>query len=395
MSTEVYTEVDGISAEVSTTQSNPPVHVPNLDVSELARTSSDVLLNQISRNCVAVKLSVSAMGYERTIRGASVTVGEQTVPDELLAGAKFKLMPTNIKNPLMRIAGVARGIPASYGTPFVGGAYLVPLGRQKDGRCAAQVVFDRIGQLREDYRLKAEELKPAWEAHVNNVRETWPETYEKLKNCLVGGDAFVSAHNITTILFPLGAGLPANFDEKLSEGLWDLIHSRTLSDEEKELLVRLKDHVREVVDRAAYNVGSLLDSDRSAAWVTEAQQATSAAVAEAVKAMVQEPMTEFASAMANVEGILSRGSPLRAATIDNLKRAYEKLQGFSFMAPEDLQRRLAAVGSVIDSVDFREVNSSEAASRALANHFAEVREEVTSEETHVAVYGRFRRSITL
>jgi lipopolysaccharide biosynthesis regulator YciM len=173
------------------------------------------------------------------------------------------------------------------------------------------------------------------------------------------------------------------------------MNSSTLSDAEKEVLVRLKDHVREVVDRAAYNVGSVLDSDRSAAWVNEAQQATSAAVAEAVRAMVQEPMTEFANAMANVEGILSRGGALRASTMDNLKRAYQKLQGFSFMAPDDLQRRLTAVGSVIESLDFKEVNSSESASRALANHFAEVREQVTSEETHVAVYGRFRRSISL
>jgi hypothetical protein len=389
------TEVDGISAEVATTQANPTVNVPELDVSELARTSSDVLLNEISRNCVAVKLSVSAMGYERTIRNASVTVDEQAVPDELLAGAKFKLMPASIKNPLMRIAGIARGIPASYGTPFVGGAYLVPLSRQKDGRCTAQVVFDRIGQLREDYRLKAEELRPAWEAHVSNVRTSWPEAYEKLERCLVSGEDFVRAHNISTILFPLGAGLPADFDDKLSAGFRDLMNSSTLSDAEKEVLVRLKDHVREVVDRAAYNVGSVLDSDRSAAWVNEAQQATSAAVAEAVRAMVQEPMTEFANAMANVEGILSRGGALRASTMDNLKRAYQKLQGFSFMAPDDLQRRLTAVGSVIESLDFKEVNSSESASRALANHFAEVREQVTSEETHVAVYGRFRRSISL
>ncbi len=373
----------------------PEVRVPDLDVSELARTDSDVLLKSIARNCVAVKVSGSAISTERTINNASVTVGGQDVPDELLAGAKFKIVPSKISNPLSRIMAAARLAPASYGTPFVGGAYLVPLSRQKDGRSTAQIVFDRINELKAAYASKAASLKEEWENHVENVRTNFPETYERVKNWFVDGDTFVSRHRISTMLFPLGAGLPVDFDNRLDVGFRNLINSPTLSESDREVIARVKPHIQELIERSAYNVGSVLEGSGSDTWVVEAQQATSAAIAEAVKTMVQEPITEFASALANVEGILSRGGVIKTATLENLRKAYDKLNGFSFMAPTELRDRLSAVGSIIEAVDMRDVNKNESASRSLAQHFAEVREAVTSEETHSAVYGRFRRGLSL
>lgn len=373
----------------------PAVNVPELDVQELARTRSDHVLQAISRNCVAVKVTISAMSSERKIENANVSLGEHVVPPELLSGARFKLVPPNIKNPLNRIMQAARSVPANHGTSFVGGAYLIPLAKNRAGVSAAQTVFDRLSVLREEYRQKAEELKEAWEKHVDNVRDNFPIEYQTMRRWLVDGDCFVAQHRISTMLFPLGAGLPANFSDKLHSSLRAMASSDDLTLAEQQLVRSLLPKLQSAVEEIAIDPGSLMAEDMAASWVVEAQQATSEAVATAVKNMIQEPMTEFAEALSNVEGILQRGSSLRSSTMENLRAAYEKLSGFSFLAPDDLKTRLRNIGNVINGVNTKDINSSETASRELARHFANVREDMTNQETHAAVYGQFMRGLDL
>lgn len=373
----------------------PEVNVPTLDVSQLARTSSDSLLRSISRNCVAIKVSVSAMGNERKIDGAQVNLGEHQVPQELIAGARFKLLPPEIRNPLNKVAQRARLAPYTHGTPFVGGAYLLPLTKNREGQSVAQIVFDRLRTLREEYHDLAQDLRRSWERHVEKIREEWPLEYESMRRWLVDGDTFVSMHRISTMLFPLGSGLPADFDNKLETGLNKLVSDTSLTEADREALRRVMPRVSSVVRTASQDVGGLLDEQAASGWVAEAQAATSEAIAEAVRNMIQEPMTEFAQSLAHVEGMLQRGSNLRSVTVENLKQAYSKLVGFSFMAPDELKDRLRSVGSLLNGVDVKELNSNETTSRELAGAFANIRETLTAESTHTAVFGQFMRNLDI
>ena len=384
-----------MSAETLDVITGPAVNTPELDVQELSRHRSDYVLRAISRNCVAVKVTIRAMSGERKIENANVSLGEHVVPPELVSGARFKLVPGNIKNPLGRIAQVARQVPYSHGTPFVGGAYLIPIAKNRAGISPAQTVFDKLNNLRTEYRDKAEELKEAWESHVQNIRNNFPLEYSSMQRWLIDGDCFVSQHTISTMLFPLGAGLPANFSEKLQNGFRALSNSEDLTLEHRQLIKSLIPRLQDVVEEVAIDPGSAMTEDSTASWVIEAQQATSEAVAEAVKGMIQEPMTEFAEALSNVEGMLQRGSVLRSSTIENLRTAYDKLSGFSFLAPEDLKSRLRSIGTVINGVNPKDINSSATASRELARHFANVREDMTNQDTHAAVYGQFMRGLDL
>lgn len=392
MSQEVIQE---IAAPVVPTEPVARVQTPEIDMSDLERTSSDVVLRKLSRNCVAVKVTVGAIGVERKMDNASVRLGEHEVPQELLSGARFKLVPPHIKNPLARIGQQARSAPYMYGTPFVGGAYLVPLAKQNGGKSPAQIVFERLNQARQAYQDKAVELRPQWEAHVSNVRENFPFEWESMSRYFVNGDTFVSMHKIYSMLFPLGAGLPADFDNRLEAGLNGLLSNNLLSDEDKQVIRRLRPHLLDVVEVAAHDVGTIMDEAGADAWVAEARQATSQAVSQAVKAMIQEPIAEFAQALAHIEGSLSKGSRFRGDTLNALKVAYNKLQGFSFMVPADLQARLTTAGQLINGVDHKELNSSENAARDLARHFSDIREEINSTEAHMAVYGSFMRSLDI
>jgi hypothetical protein len=373
----------------------PVVQMPELDISELNNTSSDVMLRAISRNCVALKVIVGAISAERKVPGAKVSIGEHEVADELLSGARFKLVPSNIKNQLARVMNRARDVPYNYGTPFVGGAYLIPVGTTPGGKSQAQLAFEQLSQLKVDYRTLAENLKGDWEAHVQKVASDFPMEYDSMKKWFVSGDAFVRLHYISTMQFPLGAGLPVDFNDRLDTGLLRLLNNELLSAEDRAVITRLKPNLIDVIETAAHDVGSLLNEDTAATWVVEAQQATSKAVAEAVKTMIQEPVKEFAETLANFEGMLARGSNVRTGTVENLKTAFNKLKGFSFMVPDDLKTRLASVGSIINGVDYKEINSSESSSRELAKHFSEIREQLSSSEAHMAMYGKFMRNLDI
>jgi hypothetical protein len=335
------------------------------------------------------------MGNERKIDGAQIQLGDHQVPQELIAGARFKLLPPEIRNPLNKVGQRARLIPYTHGTAFVGGAYLLPLTKNREGQSVAQVVFDRLASLREEYHELAQDLRRPWERHVEKIREEWPLEYENMSRWLVSGDTFVRMHHISTMLFPLGSGLPADFDNKLENGLNRLVSDTSLTETDRDSLRRVMPRVNAIVRAASQDVGGLLSEQATSSWVVDAQAATSEAIAEAVRNMIQEPMTEFAQSLAHVESMLQRGSNLRAVTLENLKQAYTKLVGFSFMAPEELKERLRGVGTLLNGVDVKELNSSESTSKELAGAFANIRETLTSESTHGAVFGQFMRNLDI
>jgi hypothetical protein len=374
----------------------PQVNTPDLDVRELAGVDSAVMLQTLSRNCVAMKVHITKVTAEKKIDGAVIKVNDHDVPQELVSGARFKMVPKEITSPLNRIESAARLVPASRGTAFVGGAYLVPIGvRGRDGKSAAETAFSLLSNLQSEYSAKAAELKPSWEAHVTRIQTDFPTEYELLKKWFISGDEFVARHRISTMLFPLGAGLPVNFNERLESGMSEILANPLLNAADVAVIERVKPLLITMIDRAAVDVGTLVSQDQAASWVTQAQATTSEAIADAVKKMIQEPLTEFAESLANMEGILARGGTVKTSTIQAVKSAYEKLMGFSFMAPNDLKTRLGAVGNILNGLNYRELNSSEASARELAQHFAGIREEMTAPETHTAVYGSFVRKLAL
>jgi hypothetical protein len=372
------------------------VNVPDLDVSELEGADSAIMLRAISRNCLAVKVSVSAISNERQVKDASVSIDNRQIPGELLAGARFKLIPSSIRDPLVSIAHRARTLPAVYGTPFVGGAYLLPLAPTNSNKSVAELALSELKTLKEKYEDKARELRPAWEKHINELANKYPEDFSRIRQWLVDGPTFVSKHRVSTMLFPLGAGLPADFDSQLERNISELAGNRELSQSDRSVLERLKPFLIDAAKRAADNPASILENVAGAeAWINQAKSATSEAIASAVRTMIQQPITEFAETLASVEDILAKGGALRNATLSNLRKAYDKLEGFSFMAPADMRQRLSSVKSVLYGLDHKEVNASEAAARNLAKHFSEVREEITTREAQESIYGEFRRFIAV
>lgn len=372
------------------------VEVPELDVSPLERIDSARVLRRIARNCVAVKISAHGVGYERKLKKAEVRVEGETVPDELLSGATGRLVPPDINRAMSYIANKARRQPSLFGTPFPGGAYLVPVSGA-NGRNPAAELFGAVRAVREEYRQKAEEYRPKWEEHVRKLQQDNSSFYESMRRWLVDADTFVAKHTIDMILMPLGGGIPPDFDVRLRERVNALLRDPTVSTADFEAVQRLLPALIAAVTEVANTPPALMGENASAAWVREAQEATSRAIAESVRTMIQEPLNEFAAALANMEGILARGSRVLPATIANIQLAYQKLQGFSFLTPPDLQRRLQAIAQRINAVNPQAVNgqANRDAARSVADFLRDARETLTAEDTHVEAFGQFMRGLDL
>lgn len=373
-----------------------PVTAPELDVSQLERENGARVLRAIARNCVAVKVSCHGIGYERKIADADVSVEGQSVPDKYLSGARWRLIPAEIYGAISAIAASARRQPSLFGTPFPGGAYLVPV-NGPNGRNPAAELFGVIRASRESYHGKAVELRPKWEQHVEATRTELPAMYEKVRRWLVDGETFVARHTISMMLMPLGAGVPADFDARFREAVSTLALNPDVASADLDAVRRLLPSLTALAQECANAPAAVLGEDASAAWVQEANAATSRAVAEAVQTMIQQPLTEFAESLANMEGIIERGSNVRTGTIDQIRRAYDKLAGFSFLATPELRRRLQAVADRLNGISPQRVNGqlNRTSARELASFFREVREEMVAEDTHVAAYGQFMRGLDL
>ncbi len=372
------------------------VETPDLDVTQLEQIDSARVLRRIARNCVAVKISAHGVGYERKLKKAEVKVEGETVPDELLSGATGRLVPPDINRTMSYIANKARRQPGLFGTPFPGGAYLVPVSGA-GGRNPAAELFGAVRAVREEYRQKAEEYRPKWDEYVRKLEEENFSYYESMRRWLVDGDTFVAKHTIDMILMPLGGGIPPDFEARVRERVNALLRDPSVSQQDFAALQRLLPALLAVVTETASAPPALLGESASAAWVREAQEATSRAIAESVRTMIQDPLNEFAAALANMEGILARGSRVQASTIANIQAAYTKLQGFSFLSTPDLQRRLQAIAARIDTVNPQAVNGegNRDAARAVADFLREARETLTAEDTHVEAYGQFMRGLDM
>lgn len=385
-----------VQAPESETPPATPVAAPELDVSQLEQQSGGRVLRAIARNCVAVKVSCHGVGYERKIADANVSVEGEQVPEELLSSAQFKLIPPRVHGPLSAIANQARKRPSLFGTPFPGGAYLVPV-NGANGRNPAAELFGVIRATRESYHGKAVELRPLWEQHVEAIRTGSPGWYQKVRRWLIDGETFVARHTISLMLMPLGAGVPADFDARFREAVSSLALNPDISSADLEVLRRHLPSLTALAQECANAPAALLGEDASAAWVQEANAATSRAIAEAVQTMIQQPLTEFAASLANMEDIIDRGSNVRTGTIDQIRRAYDKLAGFGFLATPELRRRLQAVSDRLNGISPQRVNGAvnRQSARELASFFREVREEMVAEDTHLAAYGQFMRGLDL
>lgn len=345
--------------------------------------SAGRVLKAIARHCVAMRVSVHGMSKERQVGNAEVTVDGEQVSGDIVT-TRARLMPRQIASKLDAIANRARRLPAVRGVSFPGGSYLVPIGVQANSG-PASVVFELISNIRKEYKEAAEECRPLWEDHIGKLKQE--KVYEQLQRYLVDGETFVNKHTIDLQLMPLG-GAPADMHDRVFRSLREVNVSETDA-------ARISREICEMVDSSA--VAGIGGESQTVTWLAEVQRMTSRAAAEAVQNMISEPIAEFVESLQSLERQLEGRRGVRTASIENARKAFEKLQSFDFMMPADVRQRAASLGVRLQNAQsdsFRGADGVDFAS-SLASTIRGVREELEAPATQSGFAQVFFRSIDI
>lgn len=346
-----------------------------------ADANYDRVMSRLADHCLALKVTVRGATHERKIEGAEVSVGGVAVDEETIGRSTGLAMPARVRTKLHRVADQIRQVPARYGTRFPGGAHLIPI-RAGDRR-PAEIVLREIARLRDEYAAVAAACREEWEEYVLGLRTKNPSVYASINKTFPNGQAFVAAHRVETMTFPLGRSLSPAFWDRARSALAEHLDDRALDDT-----------VRRLRDLSA--LPDPRDPQADARWVREQADAAQRLVTETVTNMVAEPVEELRACLAHLEAALASGRDIRQGSLDALHSAWDKLTAFGFMLPADFGPRTHTIGDRLAALSVNQVNTEHrAGGTELRDFFRQVREQVTSPEAVGRITGRAMRGLEL
>jgi hypothetical protein len=111
--------------------------------------------------------------------------------------------------------------------------------------------------------------------------------------------------------------------------------------------------------------------------------------------MVREPRQELAEAVGNLADLIGRGGVVRGGTLDRIKRAFEKLRGFEFIADAALIAQMRQVEGKFGGLSPQDINSNEQVAKGLAGILRSLQDQCASEAAALASFNKFTRGIDL
>lgn len=365
----------------------------------------DRVLGEVRRNCFIIYVTVRAWRGRYLLRGGSVTVDGTVVDSDLVTNGQWKVVPPEWHRQLQPFESQARAAVYKVGTPFKDGVYIVPKSRAAD-------MVARLKQVRAGLKAKVEQFAAEWPALVEKLQtkvtdSLGAEQWLALSSHLPSAAKLSSLYDIEIGLWPVGGaggeGLSVEAFEDLQraanmldavDGLVTDMNSRDdRSDDDRGLLREFAAAVRRTWNRAQ-GAPARLTEDQAEAWVADAQQVTNRMVAQAVQTMVDEPVREFVEQVNNLTN-LAAGRTVRTATLDAIRRAYDKLRGFSFMLPEELVARLTEVDLQLGMATPQSVNGQSVAAGQLTAALRTIGDELASDAGRVASFKQMTRHLDL
>lgn len=369
------------TAEAPPTPAVPIEQVVRESLAGVADQNYDRVMSRLADHCLALKVTVRGATHERKIEGAEVSVGGTTVDADTVGRSTGLAMPKQVYTRLNRVADQIRAVPAKYGTRFPGGAHLIPI-RAGDRR-PAEIVLAEIARLRDEYAATALACQDDWADYVDGLRTKNPSVYASVRRTFPTRQAFVAAHRVETMTFPLGRSLSPAFWERARSALAEHLDGRALDDT-----------VRRLRDLSA--LPDPRDPQADARWAREQADAAQRLVTETVTNMVAEPVEELRAALAHLEGALAAGRDIRQGSLDALRSAWDKLTAFGFMLPADFGPRTNTIGDRLAALSVGQVNmENRAGGNELRDFFREVREQVTNPDAVGRITGQAMRGLDL
>lgn len=364
------------------------------------QVGADVVLGEIRKSCFLIYVTVRSWRGQYQIRNAHVVVDGKAIDKKLTTNGSWKVLPEKWHKALQPFESKCRTAVYRQGVAFKDGVYIVPKSR-------AKALVDEIKAIRTEYLKKVTEFQAEWPALVEELEkkvtdELGDEQWIAVSKLLPDARNLPKLFDIEIGLWPVSnGGLPVECFEGLeraaaeADAIGRLVRQLRGDEylEEAELLESFLANVQAAWTKAKGAAGKVIE-EHAEEWMGEAQTTTNRMVAAAVESMISEPIKEFAEQIDNLARLSDSGT-VRAGTIDLVRRAYQKLQGFSFLLPAELLGKLRAVEVKIGAADPQQMNSGSVAGANLNAQLKAIRDELDSDVGHLNAFGQFARNLDI
>lgn len=356
---------------------------------ELAEMDLDTMLSRVQRHVWLVSLTVSWPKLNHQIGEATVEVqtgdgedSKKSIPEEFRTKPNWQLIPEEWKRRLTSFESSTRKILTEPSINFAAkGSVLLPISKVPD-------VFRQLREARTELcgdPLAADgpvpgmvdEFVSQWNGNLARIRaamiehagqDAGEQLYSKAVAKLPSVEQLRDKFNVVWCIIPLDGGERGSSVTVGQLQSWreELASIRDRMPGQTGAQMRLRDELADFIERlqqAEYGAAesgthrmAALEADE---LVREARGQMRAYIAQAVEDMTMEPREQVARTVENLlEAVADPDRAVRNGTIGQVERAFSLLEGFSFLADDELLSRMRDCRERLSGITPQQLNSN-------------------------------------
>jgi hypothetical protein len=350
------------------------------------------LLEQITRQVFIVVLHCSWPKLKYQIADAVVAVTDEDdkkteIDSEFRTDPQWSLMPAAWSKKLTNLESRIRSTLSVASIQFAAarGMAVLPVTRAAD-------VFRNLRML----RTEMEQQRDAFVAEYTKILATLQEKlgkelYAKAAKRLPDIKEIASKFSVVWAIVPTGGhrGIKEEQLNLLNRAIDAAVEfAECLNKQEPKIYAQAKELLQQL--RAQQSVTQITDQEADE-LVREAHVQMQQFTREMLEDMAREPRRVLLDAADNlIEALSDRTRVVRTGTIDQVRRAFEMVEGFSFLAGPELLQRIRDVREGLDNATPQTLNSDSEVGAALAAGLLEVREAAADAQAAAEAMRNFR-----
>jgi hypothetical protein len=332
----------------------------------------EALLSQITRHVFIVLLRISwpKMAYQITDAIVEVEGDDNKkveIAEEFRSKPQWQLCPAEFKDRLQHLESRARSLVYNASIQFAAkGMAVLPVTRAGEIFAGLRACRAEMAQCCEEFVASYENILKALEEKLE------PSLYARAIAKLPTKEALKNKFGIVWAIVPCGndPATAVKLNEIRSMLVSAHLHSRARQPRaEITLAVQLLDELRtQAVQQAT--------DDEADELIREARQQMNQFTQEMLQDISREPRKILADATDNlIQALADPERSIRTGTIDQVRRAFELVEGFSFLAGSELLSRMRAVRDRLEDATPQDLNRLNAqAGASLADALRGVRD---------------------
>jgi hypothetical protein len=355
--------------------------------------AGEQLLDRITKHVFLVMLSISYPKLSYQIADAVVEIkgadDEKTeIEAEFRTNPQWNLLPSAWRKKFSNVEGRARAVLANASIPFATrGITVLPVTKAGEVFSQLRELRDELQQYRDEFSDDYEQVLAALKVNLGD------ELYAKAARKLPTKAAIRNKFGMLWAIMPAGGSGSNISDEKLDTIVTalDAACGRLL---DRDIPLPRAVHNAHIAINELRQEGAVqtITDDDAAELIGEARQQMNQFTQKMLNDMAREPRIVLADATANLlQALNDPDRIIRTGTIDQVRRAFEMVQGFEFLADEELLDRMRECSRNLDNVTPQQLNGDAEIGAQLAAGLQSVRNQAVDTTATANAVRNFRR----